>query len=68
MTKILFITSKSIYTCAAQRTLLEMSKKQIEKGNEVAILLIQDRLLHFLGRLQEFVQTSSLPQYSERGL
>ncbi|NHJ84619.1 MAG: sulfurtransferase complex subunit TusB [Asgard group archaeon] len=45
MTKILFITSKSIYTCAAQKTLLEMSKKQIEKGNEIAILLIQDSTL-----------------------
>lgn len=45
MEKILYLTSKSIYICAAQRTLLEIISKQIEKGYSVAVLLIQDSTL-----------------------
>ena len=45
MTKILFITSKSIYTCAAQGTLLDITKNQKEHGNDVGVLLIQDSTL-----------------------
>ncbi|MFW9924718.1 MAG: sulfurtransferase complex subunit TusB [Candidatus Thorarchaeota archaeon] len=45
MEKILYITSKSIYTCAAQRTLLEIITKQVEKGYTVGVLLIQDSTL-----------------------
>lgn len=45
MTKVLYITSKSIYICAAQRTLLDITKAQINKGVEIGILLIQDSTL-----------------------
>jgi sulfur relay protein TusB/DsrH len=45
MTKILYLTSKSIYTCAAQGTLLEIILKQINNGHQVAVLLIQDSTL-----------------------
>ncbi|MHA1212680.1 MAG: sulfurtransferase complex subunit TusB [Candidatus Heimdallarchaeota archaeon] len=45
MTKVLYITSKSIYTCAAQGTLLEIIKSQKAKGAEVGVLLIQDSTL-----------------------
>ena len=45
MTKILYITSKSIYTCAAQGTLLDIIVAQKEHGNDVGVLLIQDSTL-----------------------
>ncbi len=45
VTKVLYITSKSIYTCAAQGTLLDITKAQIKKGHEIGILLIQDSTL-----------------------
>ncbi|HUU76796.1 MAG TPA: sulfurtransferase complex subunit TusB [candidate division Zixibacteria bacterium] len=45
MAKILYLTSKSIYTCAAQGTLLDIIKKQKENGHDVAVLLIQDSTL-----------------------
>jgi len=45
MVKVLYITSKSIYTCAAQSTLLDIMKIQKEKGNEVGVLMIQDATL-----------------------
>ena len=45
MTKVLYITSKSIYTCASQETLLDITKAQLKKGHEVGILLIQDSTL-----------------------
>ena len=45
MTKVLYITSKSIYTCATQGTLLDIAASQKEKGNDVGILLIQDSTL-----------------------
>ena len=45
MTKVLYITSKSIYVCASQATLLDITLAQKEKGNEVGILLIQDSTL-----------------------
>jgi sulfur relay protein TusB/DsrH len=45
MTKVLYITSKSIYTCAAQGTLLDVAKKQMAKGHDIGILLIQDSTL-----------------------
>ncbi len=45
MTKVLYITSKSIYVCASQGTLLDITMAQKEKGNEVGILLIQDSTL-----------------------
>ncbi len=45
MTKLLYITSKSIYTCATQGTLLDIIAAQTENGNEVGILLIQDSTL-----------------------
>ncbi len=45
MTKLLYITSKSIYTCAAQGTLLDITAAQKEHGDDVAILLIQDSTL-----------------------
>ena len=45
MVKVLYITSKSIYTCAAQRTLLDITKAQMENGHEVGVLLIQDSTL-----------------------
>ncbi|MBN1329073.1 MAG: sulfurtransferase complex subunit TusB [Candidatus Heimdallarchaeota archaeon] len=45
MTKVLYITSKSIYICAAQRTLLDITKAQMDKGIEIGILLIQDSTL-----------------------
>ncbi|NHK31879.1 MAG: hypothetical protein FK730_11040 [Asgard group archaeon] len=45
MAKVLYITSKSIYICAAQGTLLDITKAQIAKGHEVGILLIQDSTL-----------------------
>ncbi len=45
MMKVLFIASKSIYTCAAQTTLLEIITTQKEKGNEVGILMIHDATL-----------------------
>ena len=47
MTKLLYITSKSIYTCASQGTLLDITAAQKEKGNDVGILLIQDSTLAF---------------------
>ena len=45
MVKLLYITSKSIYTCAAQSTLLDITTKQMEKGHEIGVLLIQDSTL-----------------------
>ena len=45
MVKVLYITSKSIYTCAAQGTLLDITKSQMENGHEVGVLLIQDSTL-----------------------
>ena len=45
MAKILFLASKSVYTCAAQGTLLEIIKKQMEHGHEVGVLLLQDSTL-----------------------
>jgi sulfur relay protein TusB/DsrH len=45
MTKLLYITSKSIYTCATQGTLLDIVAAQKEKGNDVGVLLIQDSTL-----------------------
>jgi len=45
MIKLLYITSKSIYTCAAQGTLLDITAAQKEHGNDVGILLIQDSTL-----------------------
>lgn len=45
MTKILYITSKSVYTCAAQGTLLEIIQSQMKKGHEVGVLLLQDSVL-----------------------
>jgi len=45
MTKLLYITSKSIYTCAAQGTLLDIIMAQKEKGIDVGVLLIQDSTL-----------------------
>ncbi len=45
MTKILYITSKSIYTCAAQSTLIDIIAAQKEHGNDVGVLLIQDSTL-----------------------
>lgn len=45
MTKVLYIISKSIYTCATQETLLDITKAQMAKGHDVGILLIQDSTL-----------------------
>ncbi|MHA1124779.1 MAG: sulfurtransferase complex subunit TusB [Candidatus Heimdallarchaeota archaeon] len=45
MTKILYITSKSVYTCAAQGTLLDIIQSQMKKGHEVGVLLLQDSVL-----------------------
>lgn len=45
MVKVLYITSKSIYTCAAQGTLLDITKSQMDSGHEVGVLLIQDSTL-----------------------
>lgn len=45
MAKILYITSKSIYTCAAQGTLLDITTLQMKNGHEVGVLLIQDSVL-----------------------
>jgi sulfur relay protein TusB/DsrH len=45
MSKLLYITSKSIYTCAAQSTLLDIIATQKQKGHDVSVLLIQDSTL-----------------------
>jgi sulfur relay protein TusB/DsrH len=45
MTSVLYITSKSIYTCVTQETLLEITKAQLEKGHKIGFLLIQDSVL-----------------------
>ncbi len=45
MVKVLYITSKSIYTCAAQGTLLDITKSQMDNGHDVGVLLIQDSTL-----------------------
>ena len=45
MANILYLTSKSIYVCAAQRTLIDIIEHQVKKGHKVSVLLIQDSTL-----------------------